>query len=141
MTKNHHLLAALVLIFAPSCDDEDSGDGHGDHGTGEHADAELEWVEGPPATAAVGTPIEAVFAVHTEGDIHVTELRACMGQAVADCGLGGEESFDLTMPAAADGANYRGSLTFDTAGVWTVVAYAHVGPDPFTSAHAEVTVE
>lgn len=141
------LLATTALIGLPACDDEESGDtGHTSHGstghheTGGHADAEVMWMEPPPATATADAPIDASFMVHTEGEIHVTELRACMGADVHECGLGGMDSFDENVAAPADGDHYAGSLTLP-AGTWSVVAYAHVGPDPFISEHVNVTVE
>ena len=37
--------------------------------------------------------------------------------------------------------SYIGTIALPDAGTWTVVAYAHVGPDPFTSDHVIVTVQ
>lgn len=119
----------------------DSHDSHDSHSHDSHsAEAEVTWDAMPPATAAVGTPFTASFKVDTMGDIHVTELRACMGENHM-CGLGGEETFDVSVPAPAAGEGYEGELTLDSAGTWTVVGYTHVDADPHISAHALVTVE
>jgi len=112
---------------------------HETHGDTESAEAEVSWQTMPPMAATAGVPITASFTVETTGEIHVTELRACMGEN-HECGAGGEESFDVGAPAPASGDAYEGELTL-TAGTWTVVGYTHVDADPHTSAHVVVTVE
>lgn len=119
----------------------DSHDSHDSHGSDtESAEAEVSWLTMPGATATAGTAIVASFTVETSGEIHVTELRACMGEN-HECGADGEESFDVGVPAPASGDGYEGELTLDTPGTWTVVAYTHVDANPHTSAHVVVTVE
>lgn len=150
------LVPALALfgLAAPAgCDDgDDAADGdtgghgeHGEHGGSDTADPDtmVEWTTPPPATVAAGEAVEGTFMVHTAGELHVTEMRACMGHGVADCGSGDMDTFDVTVPAS-DGtdaaAMHTGSLMLD-AGDWTVVGYAHVGPDPFVSDPVDVTVQ
>ena len=145
-------LFALAIAVAPGCDgdEDDAADaetGHGEHGEGDHdggtdgadPDTRIEWTMAPPATVTAGSPVEGTFMVHTQGELHVTELRACTGHGVADCGLGQMDTFE-TVPAEADGDAYRGALDLEV-GDYTVVGYAHVGPSPFVSDPVDVTVE
>ena len=145
------LMAAVVcaLLIAPACSDDagdsahdthaDTHDTHDTHDTGS-APATLSWDAAPPATATAGVEFTATFTVETEGEIHVTELRACAGEN-HQCGQGDMSTYDVSVPAPADGDVYAGAITLPDAGAWTVVAFAHVGADPYTSAHALVTVE
>ncbi len=149
----HIAFACTVGLGMTACDSgdgstetdtHDTHDSHDTHDTHSHetssAEADVSWQTMPPATIVAGTPFTASFTVDTMGEIHVTELRACMGENHM-CGLGGEESFDVSVPAPASGDAYEGELTLDTAGTWTVVGYTHVDADPHISAHALVTVE
>lgn len=119
-------------------DDDDDHEDHGDDTAG--AEAALEWLTPPPETATAGTPFRALFSVETEDEIHVTEIRVCEGADVEMCGHGGEESFDSNFPAPDSEGGYEGEVTLD-AGEYTVVGYAHIGPDPFTTHGHTVTVE
>lgn len=141
------LFAASLVLGGTACGSDDGeagthGDGHSDT-DGSDPDAMVMWVDGnPPATVMAGEPLAASFMVHTTGDIHVTELRACSGADVADCGLGDMDSFESAPAPAVEGQEdtYAGELTL-AAGDWTVVAFAHIGADPHVSMHANVTVQ
>ena len=142
------LAGVYALAMTTACGDDshdtDSHDTH-NHDTHDTHDTEsqpatIEWTEPPPASAMVGVEFTASFTVETEGEIHVTELRACTGEN-HECGLGDASSFDVSVPAPDSDGVSTGALTLTEAGTWTVVAYAHVGPDPFTSDHVLVTVQ
>ena len=114
-------------------DDDDDDDDHGDHGEGTAgSEATLDWVNRPPEEATAGTPFRVTFSIETEDEIHVTEIRVCAGADVEMCGHGGEDTFDMTFPAPEVEAGYEGEVTLD-AGDYTIVGYAHIGPDPFTT--------
>lgn len=144
-------LAVALITWMPACDGDEGDEGadehgdhehedHGDHG-GEGADPDtmVAWITAPSAMVAAGEPVGGDFHVHTMGELHVTEVRACSGADVAMCGLGDMDSFESSPAQEADEHGYEGALTLD-AGEWTVVAYAHVGPDPFVSEPVNVTV-
>ena len=107
---------------------ETAGDGH---------PATVTWVTRPPQHVAVNTPFTASYTVSTEGELHVTELRACQG-VVPDCGL---HDFDWTVYTAEDGGQFSGSMSLATAGTWTVVGWIHVDTNPFISEPVTVVVE
>jgi hypothetical protein len=136
---------AVSLVMVPAaCDDGDAeADTQGDHhAEGGDPDTSVMWVDEPPAGVAASEPVTASFMVDTTGELHVAELRACAGAAITDCGLGDMDSF-MSAPAVAvegDHHMYMGELTLE-AGDWTVVAYAHVGPDPHVSDPIHVTVQ
>ena len=88
----------------------------------------------------VGTAVEVTWTIETEGELHHTEIRACMGHS-NDCGLGGADSFDQNFAATMNDGMYTASITLDTAGPWTVVAFAHVGETPHISEVIHATVE
>jgi len=131
----HTLLFASTLCLG-ACDPEAE---HADHG-GETSDegTTLGWHEAPPAAATAAEAFSVMFMVNTTGDIHVTEVRICEGVDVADCGLGEMGTFTSVTAMEANGM-YMANVTLDTAGDYTLVAYAHVGDDPHTSAGANVT--
>jgi hypothetical protein len=149
------VLLPLGLFGLPACDSGDAGDDaateggdtHADHGgdsdsDGADPDTMVEWVDMPPSMVAVGEPVTATFMVHTTGELHIAELRACSGAGVADCGLGDMESFvsGAAMMTGTEGHTYSAEVALD-AGTWTVVAYSHVGPSPFVSEAVDVTVQ
>ena len=142
------LLCSAVAALAVGCGDDGSDDHDHEHqdagadaGDTDAAvtEATLAWVTPPPTTVVMDQALEGTFSVTTEGTIHVTEIRACEGQ-VENCGLGGQDTYDLTAPATADGDNYTGSLTIDTVGTWTVVGFAHVDENPHVTEAVEVAV-
>lgn len=90
------------------------------------AEASLFFVSGPPVSLTTSVAADVTYQVHTEGELHHTEIRACMGHST-DCGLGGETSFDLNFPATLKGDTYSASITIDSAGPWTIAVFAHVG--------------
>lgn len=122
------LLASIFL--AAACDD-----GH-DHGPDE---AHLIFVNSPPTAITVNTPVEVAYQVHTEGDLHHTEIRACTGHST-DCGLGDASSFDVSFPATAGDDQYTATVTIDSAGPWTIAVFAHVGETPHISDVVHATV-
>jgi hypothetical protein len=122
------VLALLLTVAA--CGDE--------HGDPDHA--HLHFVNAPPATLTAGTDFEVRWAVETEGELHHTEIRACMGQN-STCGLGGAESFDANFtPTPVDG-EYAATVNLSVAGDWTIVVFAHVGETPHISETVYVTVQ
>jgi hypothetical protein len=143
------LLLPLLTLGLPACDDDDGSDdaadtGHADHGAdGETADPDtmVEWVDMPATMVAAGEAVTATFMVHTSGELHIAELRACEGAGVADCGLGDMDSFVSGAATAGDDPHMFSASIMLEAGTWTVVAYSHVGPDPFVSDPVDVTVQ
>lgn len=124
------ILALALALFAPACgDDEADPDA-----------AHLEFSVAPPETMTAGTAVDVTWMVHTEGDLHHTEIRACEGHADT-CGLGGADSFDLNFAATAGDASYTASLSFDAAAHWTVVVFAHVGETPHVTKAIHISVE
>ena len=121
---------ALVSSLALSACDDNGDPNH----------AHLDWIEAPATTMTAGVGAEVAWMVHTEGELHHTEVRACMGQ-VAECGLGGVESYDENFQATLDGDTYRATLTLEVAGEWSVAVFAHVGEAPNISEVVYVTVE
>ena len=100
----------------------------------------VNWHNEPPATVTVGEAFEAVFMIDTSGEIHVREARICEGADVADCGLGDMDSFTSVSATHDEGTGMDTvSITLDTAGEYTIVAYTHIGADPHTSAGVNVT--
>ena len=122
-------LAALPLL---GCD---SGDDSGDDG---EPQTQIVWSTAPAETVAAGTPLSASFTVDTQGEVHVAQLQACMGE-VPDCGV--EANYDLAEYATEDAGIWTGALTLDTPGTWTVVAWAHVDEDPHLSDPISVSVQ
>jgi hypothetical protein len=145
------LLLALTLPLV-ACDggepdgdpsSETHADTHADHGADtSDADTMIHWHEEPPATATVEEAFDVMFMVHTEGEVHVREVRVCEGADVPDCGLGEMDTFtSLTAMHNEDTGMDMASFILDTAGDYTVVAYAHVGADPHISDAVNVTAE
>ena len=132
IARSFTLVAAAALLLSLSACDEH-----------EHTDlnhAHLDWIDAPAATMAVGTAGDIAWMIHTEGELHHTEIRACMGQN-AECGLGGVESYDENFQATMEGDTYNASVTLETAGTWSLAAFAHVGEEPNISEVVYVTVE
>ena len=126
--KNILGLAAIALFAAAGCGDEHADEVH------------LHWITMPDATLTAGTAVPVSWSAHADGDLHHTEIRACMGE-VAECGLGDMSSFDENFAATPEGDNFTASVSLDVAGTWTVVVYAHVDADPHISEAAIVTVQ
>jgi hypothetical protein len=122
---------------------EDGGDEHGDEhetgGDGGDPATALSFDPAPPTTVTADEDFELPYTVSTMGELHVSMVRACMG-VVSECGGGDETTFDAMFPATEDGGTYTATVNL-AAGEWTVVAYAHVGPDPHTSATVSITAE
>ncbi len=147
------LLATSSLVACDTGGGEDDDHGHHEHGETHHhegsggegmeSDPEsvLEWQSNVPITVAAGTEFDAGFTVETTGEIHVTEIRVCMGADVTGCGMGDMDSFDMSFPAEDHGAHYHAEMTLDTAGAYTLVAYAHIGENPHHSEIHNLTVE
>ena len=131
ITTSTLLLSALV--FAPAC---------GDDGDDQSADdAHLMFGIAPPTALTAGTPVDVMWEVHTEGDLHHTEIRACMGHS-NDCGLGDATSFDENFAATpvTDGEGFTSTITIDVEGPWTIAVFAHVGETPHISDVIHATV-
>ena len=144
-------LSLCLALGVSGCDDDshdnhdshDSHDSHAEHGTdsdsdSSDADASVGWHAEPPAAVSVGEGFDVMFMVNTTGDIHVTEVRVCEGADTADCGLGEMGTYTSISASEADGM-YMASVTLDTAGDYTLVAYAHIGADPHVSAAVNVS--
>ena len=102
-------------------------------------DALLLFIEAPPIEIIINTPKAVSYQIHTEGELHHTEVRACMGTSET-CGLGDESSFDRQFPALEVEGMYDATIIFDTAGPWTIAVFAHVGETPHNSAVVHTTV-
>jgi hypothetical protein len=85
----------------------------------------------------VNTAFTAGYTVETDGELHITLLRACQG-VVPDCGL---HEFDLEVYATPVSGGFAGSLALPSAGTWTVVGWVHVDLDPHISEPVTVTVQ
>jgi hypothetical protein len=70
-------------------------------------------------------------------EVHVAQLRACMGE-VPDCGVDTDE---LEEYATEDAGTWTAELSLPSAGTWTVVAWAHVDEDPHLSEPVTVTAQ
>ena len=120
--------ALLALASSIGCGTENRAD-----------DALLIFIDAPSIEIIVNTPKAVSYQVHTEGELHHTEVRACMGTSDT-CGLGDASSFDLKFPAIEEAGMYDATIIFDTAGPWTIAAFAHVGETPHNSAVVHTTV-
>ncbi len=103
-------------------------------------EAHLMFVTAPSTTLTAGTAVDVSWMVHTEGELHHTEIRACMGHS-ADCGLGDMTSFDENFAATNNAGTYEASVSLSVAGPWTIVVFAHVGATPHISEAIHATVE
>ena len=133
MLKIHFAVFAMamaLLLTVVSCSDEE----------GNPDDAYLQFVNAPPATLTAGTDVEVRWTVETDGELHHTEIRACMGQNPT-CGLGGAESFDENFTPTMLEGEYVATVNLSVAGQWTVAVFAHVGETPHISDVVYVTVE
>lgn len=135
-------LALLISILATTAcgSDEDVAETGVDHDAGgvmhggENCVADVKAVtmtETPDATQTAGTAFDVSFKVenNTGDDLHVTEVRYCVGADVEDCGLGMDR--DAFTPVAgnesATDCTFDASVTIATPGSYTLVAYAHIG--------------
>jgi hypothetical protein len=75
--------------------------------------------------------------VVTDGEIHISELRACKGM-IESCGLEGDDESAI---ASSDAGTFSAELALPEAGIWTVVAWVHVDGAPYVSDATNVTVE
>jgi hypothetical protein len=123
-------LFCATLVFGAACGDDEHDDP--DH-------AHLMFVSAPPTSISAGTAVEVSWMVHTEGELHHTEIRACMGHST-DCGLGGADSFDMNYAATMADDMYSASVQIDDAGPWTIAVFAHVGETPHISDVIHATV-
>lgn len=118
------LALASVLAFAPACGEDD-----------EHADpdhAHLAFVNAPATTLTTSVSTDVTYQVHTEGNLHHTEIRACMGHNTS-CGLGDASTFDVNFAATLSGDIYTAPVSIESAGPWTIAVFAHVGETPHIS--------
>jgi len=113
-----------LLAFTPAC-----GDDHDAHDDPDHA--HLMFVTAPPTAMSAATAVDVVYMVHTEGDLHHQEIRACMGHNAA-CGLGDASSFDQNFAGTKEGDSYTASVML-AEGPWTIAVFAHVGATPHIS--------
>jgi hypothetical protein len=118
-----------LLAFTPACGDDAAEDP--DH-------AHLEFVTAPPTAMSAATAVDVVYMVHTEGDLHHQEIRACMGHNTA-CGLGDASSFDQSFAGTKEGESYTASVML-AEGPWTIAVFAHVGETPHISSVIHSTV-
>jgi plastocyanin len=121
-------ISALLVLAVSACGDEHEHTVH------------VEFSAAPPATATAGTGFDVSWEVHneTEHDLHHSEIRVCSGAGVVDCGLGDDyESYTGSM---TDGV-FTATVTLDTAGMYTLVGWAHVGDDPYISDAFDVEVQ
>ncbi len=124
-------LAVVLGFFVGACGEEHDHD---------HDAAHLMFVGAPGATLTAGEDVVVTWQVHTEGDLHHTELRACMGHN-DECGLGDMSTFDENFSATLNEETYSATLNLSVAGPWTVVVFAHVGETPHISEAIHTTVE
>jgi len=125
--------ALAVGLVAGAC-----GEGHDDDH--DHDAAHLMFVAAPGATLTAGDDVAVTWQVHTEGELHHTEIRACMGHS-DDCGLGDMTTFDEKFAATLSEETYEATVALSVAGPWTIVVYAHVGETPHISEAIHATVE
>ncbi len=123
--------AASLALLGGAC-----GDGH-DHGDGD--DAHLMFVDAPATSLTAGEDAVVTWQVHTDGDLHHTEIRACMGHS-SDCGLGDTTTYDENFTGTVADGTYTTNVNLSVAGPWTVVVYAHVGETPHISEAIHTTV-
>ena len=117
-------------LMEPDADHDMEGAGHG----GENCVAEVKavtMIETPAITQTAGTAFDVSFKVenNTGDDLHVTQVRYCVGADVEDCGLGSDQDA-FTVVAGEESATdctFDASVIIDTPGTYTLVAYAHIG--------------
>ncbi len=128
--------ALTVGLFASAC-----GEDH-DHDHGGEDDAHLMFVDAPAASLTAGEDAAVTWQVHTDGDLHHTEIRACMGHS-DDCGNGDTSTFDENFTGTLADGTYSTNVNLAVAVPWTIVVYAHVGATPHISEaiHATVAAE
>ena len=119
------IIALSFCFLAGACSSEE------DHDPGT---VHVQVTAAPPTTATVGTAFDVSWQVHnmTEDDLHHSEVRMCEGANVTDCGLGAQGTFTSITGSNVDGT-FTAAVTLDPAGMYTVVAWAHVGEDPHIS--------
>src|SRR5690349_17019042 len=122
--------SSALLLLALACHEGEQDDAAQPH-------AEIVWVVPPADSVTLGDSLTASWKVETDGEIHVAQLRACMGED-AHCGL---ELYDEDEYASEDAGTWSATLTLPSAGTWTVVAWAHVDEDPVVSSTVMVTVK
>ena len=96
------------------------------------------FVNAPPTAMTADTAVDVTYMVHTEGDLHHQEIRACMGHETA-CGLGDASSFDMNFAGTKSGDTYTASVML-AEGAWTIAVFAHVGETPHISDVIHTTV-
>jgi hypothetical protein len=121
-------LIATSFIFAAACSSDEEGD-----------QADVGFSSAPSATMTADSDVAVSWTVTTDGELHHSELRACIGH-VDPCGLGDASSFDENFSATNTDGTFEAMLNL-SAGAWTVAAFAHVGETPFISDVVHVTVQ
>lgn len=136
------LLACSTSLILAACGGDDGHDHDHDHDGGAPGDVTLAVTSTSPASVPVDTTLTVTWTVanNTSDDLHVSELRWCPGADVANCGLGEASTYTST-PGTLTDVTYSADVTMDTAGDFTVVAYAHVGAFPYTSSSFNVNVQ
>ncbi len=130
------ILGSVLTLGISACSD----DANDDPDAADPDTAHLMFVTAPGTTLTAGQDEAVSWMVHTEGDLHHTEIRACMGHN-NDCGNGGMDTFDENFAGTKNGDNYEGTVNIPTAGPWTIVVFAHVGETPHTSEAIHATVQ
>ena len=115
------LLIGILLLTLGACGDE-------------HGDVHVMFTVAPPASATAGTAFDVSWQVHNEShdDLHHSEVRVCDGGDVLDCGLGDTSTY-TSVTGTLSGDTYTASVALDTAAIYTVIAWCHVGEDPHVS--------
>ena len=129
------ILGSILILGLGACSD--------DHDHPDAADpdaAHLMFVTAPDTTLTMGEDVPVSWMVHTEGTLHHTEIRACMGHR-DDCGNAGMETFDENFAGTKNGDTFEGVVNIPSAGPWTIVVFAHVGATPHTSEAIHATVQ
>jgi len=114
---------SLALSFAfLGCDGDDHGDVH------------VMVTQEPPSSADAGSAFDVSWMVHNDShdDLHHSEVRVCAGADVEGCGLGETDSYTAFGGEIVD-STYTASISLDTAGSYTMVAWCHVGENPHLS--------
>jgi hypothetical protein len=122
------LILASALAFAAGCGGDDDPDA-----------AHVMFTGAPPASATAATAFDVMWEIHTEGDLHHSEIRVCDGADIGDCGMGDLGTFTSVTGSMTNGV-FTASVTLD-AGDYTVVAWAHVGETPHVSDDYNVNVQ
>ncbi|RMH35962.1 MAG: hypothetical protein D6689_22985 [Deltaproteobacteria bacterium] len=107
-----------------------------------HHEIDVSIVPPPPHTVTAGEPFDVTWVVINEShdELHHSEIRVCDGAGVADCGLGEQGTYTSFTGSMTDGS-FTASVTLDPAGMYTLVAWAHIGDDPHVSTAYDVEAQ